>query len=96
MIEDDIKLVLDEHNSSFITNELQPGTYTIKDNSEALSNILQTEYPGPSNVIVIEFDDITRKTKLVVENGIIAIRSDEKSFFSTILGFTSGLSVKKS
>ena len=30
------------------------------------------------------------KTKLVVENGIIAIRFDEKSFFSTVLGFTSG------
>ena len=27
------------------------------------------------------------KTKLVVRPGIIAIRFDEKSFFSTILGF---------
>ena len=88
LIEDDVKLVLDEYNSSFITYELETGIYTFKDISEALLNILQIEYPGPSNVINIEFEDITRKTKLVVNIGIIAIRFDEKSFFSTILGFT--------
>ena len=88
LIEDDVKLVLDEYNSSFITYELEPGIYTFKDISEALLNILQIEYPGPSNVINIEFDDITRKTKLVVNIGIIAIRFDEKSFFSPIVGFT--------
>ena len=90
LIENDVKLVLDEYNSSFITYELQPAIYTFKDISEALFNILQSEYPVPSNTIVIEFDDITRKTKLVVNSGIIAIRFDEKSFFSTILGFTPG------
>ena len=36
LVEDDIKLVLDEYNSSFITYELQPGIYTFKDISEAL------------------------------------------------------------
>ena len=90
LVEDDIKLVLDEYNSNFITYELDPVIYTFKDKSEALFNILQSEYPGPSNVIDIEFDDITRKTKLAVYNGIIAIRFDEKSFFSIILGFTPG------
>ena len=94
LVEDDIKLVLDEYNSIFITYELEPGLYTFKDISEALFNILQTEYPGPSNVIIIEYDDITGKTKLVVRDGIIAIRFDEKSFFSTILGFTSGWDYK--
>ena len=89
LVEDDIKLVLDEYNSNFVTYELYPGFYTFKDISEALFNILQSEYPGPSNVINTELDDITRKTKLVVRKGIIAIRFDEKSFFSTILGFTS-------
>ena len=89
-IEDDIDLVLDEYNSSFVTYEIDPGIYTFKDLSEALFNILQSEYPRPKNVIVIEFDDITRKTKLVVNNGIIAIRFDEKSIFSFILGFTPG------
>ena len=94
LVEDDIKLVLDEYNSSFITYELQPGIYTFKDNSEALFNILQSEYPGPSNVIDIEYDDITMKTILVVRFGIIAIRFDEKSFFSNILGFTPGWDYK--
>ena len=94
LIEDDVKLVLDEYNSSFITYELEPGIYTFKDISEALLNILQSEYPVPSNTIVIEFNDITRKTKLVVNSGIIAIRFDEKSFFSTILGFTPGWDYK--
>ena len=81
LIKDDIKLVLDECNSSFISYELQPCIYTFKDISEVLFNILQTEYPGPSNVIVIEYDDITMKTKLDVRSGIVAIRFDEKSFF---------------
>ena len=80
LVEDDIKLVLDEDNSSFITCELDPGIYTFKDISEALFSILQSEYPIPSNTIVIEYDDITMKTKLVVRSGIIAIRFDEKIF----------------
>ena len=90
LVEDDIKLVLDEYNSSFITCELDPGIYTFKDISEALFNILQSDCPGDCNVIVIEYDDINMKTKLDVKAGIIAIRFDEKSFFSTILGFTPG------
>ena len=94
LVQDDVILVLDEYNSSFITYELDPGFYTFKDISEALFNILQSEYPGLNNVIVIEFDDITRKTKLVVRAGIIAIRFDETSFFSTILGFTPGWDYK--
>ena len=78
----------------FITYELQPGIYTFKDISEALFNIIQFEYPRPGNAIVIEFDDVTMKTKLVVKEGIIAIRFDEKSFLSTILGFTTGWDYK--
>ena len=90
LVEDDIKLVLDEYNSNFITYKLTPGIYTFKDISETLFNILQSEYPGSGNVIDIEYDDIAMKTKLVVRYGIIAIRFDEKSFFSTVLGFNSG------
>ena len=51
LVEDDIRLVLDEYNSSFITYEIQPGIYTSKDISEAIFNILQPKYPEPSNVI---------------------------------------------
>ena len=41
LVEDDIRLVLDRNNSSFITYELQPGISTFKDLSEAPLNILQ-------------------------------------------------------
>ena len=94
LVEDDIKLVLDEYNSSFITYELEPGIYTFKDISEALFNILQSDCPGDCNIIVIEYDDIKMKTKLDVKSGIIAIRFDENSFFNTILGFTPGCDYK--
>ena len=94
MIEDDVKLVLEEYNSSFFTYELEPGIYSYREISEALFNILQLEYPSSDSKILIRLDDITRKTKLVVGSGIIAIRFDEKSFFSTILGFTAGWDYK--
>ena len=94
LVEDDIKLVLDEYNSSFITYELEPGIYSYRDISEALFCILQSEYPSSDSEILIRLDDITRKTKLVVNSGIIAIRFDEKSFFSTILGFSAGWDYK--
>ena len=94
LIEDDVKLVLDEYISSFITYELDPGIYTFKDISKALFNILQSEHPGPRNVVDIEHDDITMKTKMLVRSGVIAIRFDERSLFSTVLGFTPGWDYK--
>ena len=94
LVEDDIKLVLDEYNSSFITCELDPGIYTFKDISEALFNILQSDCPGDRNVIVIDYDDIKMKIKLDVKSGNIAIRFDEKSFFTSILGFSPGWDYK--
>ena len=45
-------------------------------------------------MIDIDYDDLTMKTKLVVRSGIIAIRFDEQSFFSTVLGFTPGWEYK--
>ena len=90
MVEDDVILVLDEHNSGFITHEIQPSTYSFKDPSEVLLLILQSENPGTSNVIDIEFDDIIMKAKLVLRDGIIIIRFNEKLFFLAALGFTPG------
>ena len=90
LVEDDVRLVLDDFNSSFITYKITPGIYTFKDLSEALLNILQLENPESSSEIVIEFENITKKTKLVVKSGIIVIRFDEKSFFNTVLGFSPG------
>ena len=94
LVEDDIELVLDKYKSTFITYELDPGIYTFKDLSEALFKILQHEYPKSGSEIVIEFDDNNRKTKIVVNSGIIALKFDEHSFFSTVLGFTSGWDYK--
>ena len=94
LIEDDVKLVLDEYNSSFITSELEPGIHSYREISEALFNILQLEYLSSDIEILITLDDNTRKTKLVVNSSIIAIKFDEKSFFSTILGFTAGWDYK--
>ena len=54
LVEDDIKLVLGEYNSSFITYELEPGIYTFKDISEALSKNLQPECDGYHDVLDIE------------------------------------------
>ena len=90
LIEDDIKWVLDEYNSNFITYEWQSGVYSFKDISEALYNILESEYPGSLNASDIRFHDITRKTELVVIPGIRAIGFNERSFFSSNLGFTPG------
>ena len=90
LVEDDIRLVLYKYNKIFITYELEPGIYSYKDISEALFYILQPHYPQSNSEILIRLDDITRKSELIVNDGIIAIRFDEKSFFSTILGFTAG------
>ena len=90
LVEDDIKLVSDEYNSSFITHELQSGIYNFKYISEVLLNFLRSEYKGEINKIVFQYDDFTRKTKLVAKPGIIAIRFHEKLFFTSILGFTPG------
>ena len=94
LVEDDIKMVLDEYKSNFITYELEPGIYSYRDIAEAFFYILQSDYPQSNSEILVRLDDITRKTKLVVRSGIIAIRFDEKSFFSTILGFNPGWDYK--
>ena len=89
LVEDDIRLLLNEYNSRFFTYELERGLYTFKEFSEDLSNILRTEYEASINVINIEFSDITMQNKLVVRDGFIAKKIIENSLFSSILGFTS-------
>ena len=93
LVEDDIRLFLDEYSSSFVTYELEPGIYTFKGLSKALFNILQPEFKLYNNSVDIEYDEIAMKTKLIVRPGIIAIRFDENSFFNTILCFTSGFTL---
>ena len=60
LVEDDIRLVWDEYNSSFITCEIRPGNYILKDLSGVCLRILQPEYQGCHNAIDIEFNDITK------------------------------------
>ena len=95
--EDDIQLILKQYNSKFITYEFSPGIYTFKDISEVLSRGFEKEFEirgeiqpnaeyDKSDSIIIERDNNTMKTKLIVGFDIIALRFDEKSFFSTILG----------
>ena len=86
--EEDIQLILKEYNSHFITYELNPGIYTIKD----ISDVVQT-FSGHSDIIEIEYDDISMKTKIILkykdlrENfGLGTMRFDKKSFFHTLLG----------
>ena len=86
--EEDIQLILKEYNSHFITYELSPGIYTIKD----ISDVVQT-FSGHSDIIEIEYDDISMKTKIILkyndwrENFAIGtLRFDKKSFFHTLLG----------
>ena len=94
LVEDDIKLVLEKYNSIFITYELEPGIYSYRKFSEALFNILHLEYSSSDSEFLLRLDVITKKTELVVNSGITAIRFDEKLFFNTIVGFTPGWDYK--
>ena len=73
-----------EYNSHFITYELSPGIYTIQDISDAVHT-----FSGHSNIIEIEYNDISMKTKIILkykdlrENfGLGTLRFDKKIFFS--------------
>ena len=83
MVEDDIGLVLGEYNSSFVKYELTPSIYAFREFSQAFFNIPQPEHPLPIpiDVIHIEFDDITMKTKLVVRPSNIATRFEKTNRF---------------
>ena len=94
LVEDDNKLVLDDYNSSFNAYEILPDIYTFKDISEVLLSFLQSEFEGHYNAIDIEFAGVTKKTNLFVRLGIITIRFDDKSFFSTVFDFTPGWDYK--
>ena len=84
----DIQLILKEYNSHFITYELSPGVYTMQDIADAIHT-----FSGHSDIIEIEYDDISMKTKIILkykdfrENfGLGTLRFDKKSFFHTLLG----------
>ena len=59
--ERDFQLILKQYNSYFITYDLSPGIYTIKDMSESAYTIGVHEGP-----LKIEYDDNSIKTKLIL------------------------------
>ena len=86
--EEDIQLILKEHNSHFITYKLSPGIYTIKD----ISDVVKT-FSGHSDIIENENNDISMKTKIILKYndwrknfGLGTLRFDRKFFFRTLLG----------
>ena len=90
--DEDIRLILKQYNSHFIIYELTPGIYTIQN----ISDVIHT-FSGHSEIIQIEYDDISMKTKIILEfknNNektkftLGTLRFDERSFFHTLLDFT--------
>ena len=79
--EDDIQLILKQYNEKFITYELSPGIYTIKDFSEAVHTI--GDHKG---TLKIEYDDISMKTKPILTD-LEILRFDKRSFFHTLFKF---------
>ena len=60
--EKDIQLILKEYNSHFITYELTPGIYTIKDISDAIQT-----FSGHEGTIQLEYDDISMRATIVLK-----------------------------
>ena len=86
----DIRLILKEYNSHFITYELTPGIYTIQDISDAIKTI-----SGHQETIQLEYDDISMRATIVLkfknEKNTFALgtlRFDKQSFFHTLIGFS--------
>ena len=88
--EEDTHLIFKQYNSHFITSELTPGIYTTQDISDAVFN-----FGGHSEIIQIEYDDISIKTKIILKFknngkrmvGLGTLRFDERSFFSYFTRF---------
>ena len=89
--EEDIRLILKQYNEKLATHEISPGFYSIK----GVAKVLYTK-GGYAGTQKIEYDDITKKTKLIIKRfGSIfgTLRFDERSKifkyffrFHTLLG----------
>ena len=58
--EDEIQLTFRQFNSNFVTYDLLPGIYSIRDISEAVYTV--RDYGGTLQIV---YDDFTMKTKLI-------------------------------
>ena len=61
--EEDIQLILKQYHSHFITYELTPGIYAIRDISDTIHT-----FGGHSEIIEIVYDDIRMKSKIILKN----------------------------
>ena len=78
-------MILNQFNSDFSLDKILPGTYTIKDISEALYT--KGDHEG---TLPIEYYDNTVRTKLTLNRfgGILeTLRFDEKAFCNCFIGF---------
>ena len=73
----DIRLILKEYNSHFITYELTPGIYTIQDISDAIQT-----FSGHQETMQIEYDDISMRTTIGLK-----FMNEEKKFALGTLRF---------
>ena len=83
--EDDNQLILKQYNEKFVTDELDPGNYTIEDLQKAVYPLGDLE-----GTLKIEYDDLNKKVRLILTRfGLTfgTLRFGEKSFFITLLGF---------
>ena len=73
-------------NEKFVTYELWPEIYSIKDIAKAVDT--KGDHEG---TIKIDYDDLTKKIKLILMRfGLLfgTLRFEERSFLNTVLGFT--------
>ena len=85
--EKDIQLILKHYKLNFVTYEISPGIYTIKDISEAAYT--KRDHEG---TLQFEYDDKSMKAKVNLtrfSGAFGTLRFDEKSFYNTLSGFTS-------
>ena len=91
-------MIIKQYNSKFKTYKISPGVNLIKDLTMVPSRSFRTEFQkvhlrpdqmhDKSDSILIDGDNISLITKLTLRPDITALRFDEKSFLSTILGFS--------
>ena len=85
--EDDIQLILKQYNWNFVTCEIAPGIYSIKDISEAVYKM--GDHGG---TLQIEYDDFSMKTIFILNRfggNFGTLRFNERSFLNNLLGFRS-------
>ena len=78
-------MILEQYISSFVTYDLSPGVYSIKDRSEVVYTM--GDHGG---TLKLEYDDFAVKIKLILTRFGSTFRTssfDEKFFFKKLLGF---------